>query len=167
MTSETVNNISATSETVSATSETPVTTITTTNSPSEARMQLLNASVKVMENMTTQKTLKQKLSSRKFWMSLAGLVCGIAGMIGVNDNIIGIISFGIVSVGSIIGYIISEGMVDANSVKSLLEVIGQIVDRIDELDGAATTTVTTINDSTGTNINMIDGTIVNSDTTEE
>lgn len=56
---------------------------------------------------------KRKLSSRKFWLAVVGLVTGILIYIGKPkeeaDQIGGII----MSAGSVIAYILAEGMIDA------------------------------------------------------
>lgn len=58
---------------------------------------------------------KRKLSSRKFWLAVVGLVTGILIYIGKSkeeaDQIGGII----MSAGSVIAYIIAEGMIDASN----------------------------------------------------
>lgn len=91
---------------------------------------LLKNAVTFMESVTTKRSLKDKLCSRKFLFALAGVVTGILGMIGLQDNIIGIVSFAIVELGSIIGYIIAEGRMDISSMKQILETIGTIIDKI-------------------------------------
>lgn len=70
--------------------------------------------------------LKTKLKSRKFWVCIAGLVAGIVGMITCNQNTVALVSFAIVELGSILGYVIAEGYIDATRAKELLSVIGAI-----------------------------------------
>lgn len=105
---------------------------------------LINSAVNFMTSVTTKKSWKDKLSSRKFWLSAAGCVIGLGGMIGFNDNYMAIIAFAIIEVGSIIGYCIAEGMVDAANFKKLLEVVSQIVDMIQKVEGTEVTTTTVI-----------------------
>lgn len=126
-----------------------VATITKT-SPSEARQKLLDTAVNMMDSMTQKKSIKDKLTSRKFWVSLAGLVVGIIGIIGFNisDNMVGLISSSIVSLGSVVGYLLSEGTVDANSIREIMNIINKIIDEIDKMDNVATTT-TTVTGTTG------------------
>ena len=62
------------------------------------------------------KTLKQKLSSRKLWAALAGLVAGVAMVFGLDESIITQVSGAVVSVASVIAYIVTEGKVDAAAV---------------------------------------------------
>lgn len=100
---------------------------TTNTTNKEAKNALVESAVKYMNKATTKSTIKDKLSSRKFWISAAGMIVGIVGMIGLNDNIAAIIAFGIIELGSIIAYCVSEGMVDAASVQSILKVISEIL----------------------------------------
>lgn len=126
-----------------------VATITKT-SPSEARQKLLDTAVNMMDGMTQKKSIKDKLTSRKFWVSLAGLVVGIIGIVGFNisENMVGLISSSIVSLGSVVGYLLSEGTVDANSIREIMNIINKIIDEIDKMDNVATTT-TTVSGITG------------------
>lgn len=114
----------------------------TSASTTETRQKLLSSATKMMESMTTKSTIKDKLTSRKFWACAAGLITSIVGMIGLNDSIIAIISFAVLGVGSVVAYILTEGKIDVESTKKLIELISQIIDKINELDTApATTTV--------------------------
>ena len=56
---------------------------------------------------------KRKLTSRKLWLAVAGLVVGVLAMFGVNANATTQISGVIMSLGSVIAYIVGEGLVDA------------------------------------------------------
>ena len=62
---------------------------------------------------------KAKLCSRKFWMALAGFVAGLVAFIkspsGTTDAIAGLI----MSFGSVVSYIIGEGMADAAGAQSM------------------------------------------------
>jgi len=57
--------------------------------------------------------ISQKLTSRKFWMALAGLVVGILALFQVDANTTTQISGVVMSLGSVIAYIVGEGLVDA------------------------------------------------------
>lgn len=59
-----------------------------------------------------EKFLK-KLSSRKFWAAVAGFVAGLAIVFGLDENTISAVSGAVVSMMSVITYIITEGKVDA------------------------------------------------------
>lgn len=66
-------------------------------------------------------TLKRKLSSRKLWAAVAGVVAGLAMIFGLDENTISTVSGAVVSVASLMTYIITEGHVDAASVKKSVE----------------------------------------------
>jgi drug/metabolite transporter (DMT)-like permease len=57
---------------------------------------------------------KQKLSSRKFWVALAGLVVGVIALLGIKTDTSQITGV-IMALGSVIAYIFGEGYVDAAS----------------------------------------------------
>lgn len=57
----------------------------------------------------------QKLSSRKFWVALSGLVIGVLALFGVNSNTTQQVSGVIMALGSVIAYIVGEGLVDASA----------------------------------------------------
>lgn len=61
-----------------------------------------------------EKFLK-KLSSRKFWAAVAGFVAGLAIVFGLDENTISAVSGAVVSMMSVITYIITEGKVDATA----------------------------------------------------
>ena len=57
---------------------------------------------------------KSKLSSRKFWMALAGLVVGVIALLGIKTDTSQITGV-IMALGSVVAYIVGEGLVDAAS----------------------------------------------------
>lgn len=59
---------------------------------------------------------KQKLTSRKLWMATAGLVVGVLLLFGVSQGLTEQISGVIMSLGSVVAYIVGEGLVDAANV---------------------------------------------------
>lgn len=61
---------------------------------------------------------KRKLTSRKLWIAVAGLVSGLIIAFNGSAEIAETISGCVLSLGSIVGYIIGEGMTDAASIKS-------------------------------------------------
>lgn len=77
-------------------------------------------------------TLKQKLSSRKLWAAIVGVLMGIAMVFGLDGEIIETISGAIVTVGSIVAYIMAEGKIDAERVK---DAANKVQDAMDVLDG--------------------------------
>ena len=67
-------------------------------------------------------TLKQKLSSRKLWMAIAGVIGGLAiAFFKVDPNSIETISGAIMAIVSAASYIIAEGRVDAERIKNAVD----------------------------------------------
>ena len=64
---------------------------------------------------------KRKLSSRKLWAAVAGIVTGLAMVFGLDEGTISSVAGAVVSVASVVAYIITEGKVDAESVKKAVE----------------------------------------------
>lgn len=64
---------------------------------------------------------KRKLSSRKLWAAAAGIVTGLAMVFGLDEGTISNVAGAVVSVASVIAYIVTEGRVDAEGVKSAVE----------------------------------------------
>lgn len=75
--------------------------------------------------------LKQKLSSRKLWAAVAGVVMGLAMVFGLDENTISTVSGAVVSVASVIAYIITEGRVDAAAVGEAAENVQAAVDAVE------------------------------------
>lgn len=77
-------------------------------------------------------TLKRKLSSRKLWAAVAGVVTGLAMVFGLDENVITSVAGAVVSVASVITYIITEGRVDAAAVKNAVEDVQEAVEAVDK-----------------------------------
>lgn len=60
---------------------------------------------------------KAKLTSRKFWMAILGLVSGVLLAFKVDAETVETISGVIMSAASVIAYIIGEGLIDAANAK--------------------------------------------------
>ena len=60
---------------------------------------------------------KRKLSSRKFWAAMAGIVTGLAMVFGLDESTISSVAGAVVSVASVVSYIITEGKVDAEGAR--------------------------------------------------
>lgn len=56
---------------------------------------------------------KAKLSSRKFWVSVTGLVAAIVMLFGGSDSDASKIAAAITALGSVVSYVIGESIVDA------------------------------------------------------
>lgn len=66
-------------------------------------------------------TFIQKISSRKLWAAIVGIMTGLAMIFGLDTNIINTISGAVVAASSVITYILTEGKVDAAAVKAAIE----------------------------------------------
>lgn len=66
-------------------------------------------------------TILRKISSRKLWAMLAGIVTGLAMVFGLDENTISTVAGAVVSIASVITYIMTEGKIDAESVKKAVE----------------------------------------------
>jgi len=93
--------------------------------------------------------ISKKLTSRKFWIALAGLIVGILALFAVDANTTTQISGVIMSLGSVIAYIVGEGLVDAsavNTTNTATKYIGPLIGTVvpapaDETQQAAATAV--------------------------
>lgn len=78
----------------------------------------------------------QKLTSRRFWLGLAGFVAGLVVMFGYADTDAETISGAIITIGSAVGYMLTEGLVDAKRVGQILEgaeiIYGELKDGADD-----------------------------------
>lgn len=64
---------------------------------------------------------KQKLSSRKLWAAVAGIVTGLAMVFGLDEGTVSSVAGAVVSLASVVAYIVTEGKVDAEGVKKAAE----------------------------------------------
>jgi phage shock protein PspC (stress-responsive transcriptional regulator) len=76
--------------------------------------------------------LKRKLSSRKLWAALAGIVTGLSMVFGLDETVISTVAGAVVSVMSVMTYIITEGKIDAEAVKNTVDDVKDAVDKIDD-----------------------------------
>ena len=67
---------------------------------------------------------KRKLISRKLWAAIAGIVTGLAMVFKLDESTISSVAGAVVSVASVVTYIITEGKVDAENVKKAVEKTG-------------------------------------------
>ena len=63
---------------------------------------------------------KRKLSSRKLWAAIAGVVTRLAMVFKLDESTISSVAGAVVSMASVVSYIITEGKVDAESVKKAM-----------------------------------------------
>lgn len=76
-------------------------------------------------------TLKRKLSSRKLWAAIAGVITGLAMVFGLDETVISTVAGAVVSVMSLMTYIITEGKVDAAGVKNAVQDVQNAVDVVE------------------------------------
>ena len=73
---------------------------------------------------------KRKLTSRKFWMAVVGLVTGILAVFRLDEQIITQVSGIILAAASVVAYIIGEGLADAANAEPV--VLAEQVEQDDE-----------------------------------
>ena len=78
---------------------------------------------------------KTKLSSRKFWVSLAGFVVPLLLAFGFSDNIATQVAAIIIGGGNIMSFVLGESYVDSSRIKS-------------NASTTTTSTITTVKDNT-------------------
>lgn len=74
--------------------------------------------------------LLRKLSSRKFWLALAGVATGIAVAFGVDESSIAVVAGAVTTVLSVAAYITAEGRVDAAGAAAAAKSIGAAVETV-------------------------------------
>lgn len=80
-------------------------------------------------------TILRKLSSRKLWAALAGIVTGLAMVFGLDENTISTVAGAVVSIASVITYIMTEGKIDAEGVKKAVEDTQKAVEAVSDAEG--------------------------------
>ena len=73
-------------------------------------------------------SILRKLSSRKLWLAIAGVTTGIAMALGVNTTDVSTVAGAITALVSVVTYIVTEGKVDAESVKNTIEITDDAID---------------------------------------
>jgi phage shock protein PspC (stress-responsive transcriptional regulator) len=59
----------------------------------------------------------EKLKSRKFLVAVAGVIVGLCMALGIDESEVTSVAGAVVSVASVVSYIVTEGKVDAAAVK--------------------------------------------------
>ena len=72
----------------------------------------------------------RKLTSRKLWMAIAGVATGIALALGADASEVQTITGAVTALIAAVVYIVTEGRVDAESVKNAVEGVQDAVDVI-------------------------------------
>ncbi|MPM15686.1 hypothetical protein SDC9_62057 [bioreactor metagenome] len=80
-------------------------------------------------------TIIRKLSSRKLWAMVAGIVTGLAMVFGLDENTISTVAGAVVSVASVLTYIVTEGKIDAEGVKKAVEDTQKAVEAVSDAEG--------------------------------
>ncbi|WP_369282759.1 hypothetical protein [Oscillibacter sp. GMB15532] len=80
--------------------------------------------------------LLRKLSSRKLWAAVAGIVTGLAMVFGLDENVISTVAGAVVAIASVTTYIVTEGRVDAESVKRAVDAARDAADALKSADKA-------------------------------
>jgi ABC-type nickel/cobalt efflux system permease component RcnA len=63
----------------------------------------------------------KKLKSRKFLAAMAGVIVGLCMAFGLDEGTVSSVAGAVVSVASVVSYIMTEGKVDAAAVKKAVE----------------------------------------------
>lgn len=71
-----------------------------------------------------------KLKSRKLWTAIIGVIAGVAMAFGLDTQDVGAVSGAVVSVVSVVTYIITEGRIDAAAVGNAAQDIQDAVDAV-------------------------------------
>lgn len=74
------------------------------------------------------KDFLKKLTSRKLWLAIAGVATGIAIAFGVDAGEISAVSGAVLSVISVVTYIVTEGKIDAEGVKNAIIAIEDVAE---------------------------------------
>lgn len=74
----------------------------------------------------------EKLKSRKLWAMIAGVVTGIALLLGSDAENINVIAGALTTVASLMTYIITEGKIDAARVANAVQPCELPEDEVDE-----------------------------------
>ena len=80
----------------------------------------------------TKEDIIRKLTSRKFWMALAGLIAGLVAFFKAPTSDGNTITALIMALGSVVAYIVGEGLADAAGAASSHEVTYYVDDGPEE-----------------------------------
>ena len=67
--------------------------------------------------------LKNKLTSRKFWVAVAGIVSGIV-LIANGNTVEGVSTL----IASVVGYLVAEGFIDAKRVNTVIDTVEDAIE---------------------------------------
>ena len=63
-----------------------------------------------------KETIIRKLTSRKLWLAVAGLVSGLVLAFGGDESVAETVSGVLLQAASVIGYLLAEGLADSHNV---------------------------------------------------
>ena len=72
----------------------------------------------------------KKFKSRKLWVAVIGVLMGVAMIFGVDPNVAETVSGAVVSVVSVVAYIVTEGKIDAAAVGDAAQKVQDAVDAV-------------------------------------
>lgn len=75
-----------------------------------------------------------KFKSRKFLTCVAGVIVGVCMMFGLDEGTIDTVAGAVVSLGSIVTYIYTEGKIDAAAVGQIKDTVDDVKDAIDAVE---------------------------------
>ena len=75
-----------------------------------------------------------KLGSRKLWTAIIGVVSGLGVIFGVDQGVVSTISGALMSIASVVTYIITEGKIDAASVADAIDKTQKAIEDIQEVE---------------------------------
>lgn len=79
-------------------------------------------------------TFIKKITSRKFFTCIAGVVLGVCMVFGLDENTVSIIAGSVTAIVSVVSYIIAEGKIDAKAVKDTADKVTDAVDEIKKIE---------------------------------
>lgn len=74
--------------------------------------------------------IMRKLSSRKLWAAVAGVVTGLAMVFGLDETVISTVAGAVVSVISVVSYIVVEGRIDKEAVGNAAGAVQDAIDSV-------------------------------------
>ena len=77
-------------------------------------------------------TIKRKLTSRKLWVAIAGVIVGLAAIMGAGEADIAAVAGAITATASAVAYIVTEGRLDAAAIGNAAEAIQNAIDVVME-----------------------------------
>lgn len=77
-------------------------------------------------------TFIRKITSRKLWLAIAGIATGVAMALGASTSEISTVAGAVTAIISVVTYIITEGKIDAEGVKTAVTTTQDAVTTITE-----------------------------------